>query len=196
MKTSEKITSVMTALLKFQGQVNRIQKDAKNPHFKSSYASLSKILEETNPVLTECGLVLTQHFDVDVLTTMLCHAESGEYMQSDYPINVKDASNPQQFGSALSYARRYGVQSILNLNASDDDGHAAAVGHAPSSTAPLALEQLNLKSTKWKKGGESYVIKEIEAGKSPAEIITSLSKRYVLANDVLQFIEDNARPTE
>jgi hypothetical protein len=194
MKTSEKITSVMTALLKFQGQVNRIQKDAKNPHFKSSYASLSKILEETNPVLTECGLVLTQHFDVDVLTTMLCHAESGEYMQSDYPINVKDASNPQQFGSALSYARRYGVQSILNLNASDDDGHAAAVGHAPSSTAPL--ETVTLKSTKWKKGGESYVIKEIEAGKSPAEIITSLSKRYVLASDVLQFIEDNARPTE
>lgn len=184
----------MTALLKFQGQVNRIQKDAKNPHFKSSYASLSKILEETKPVLTECGLVLTQHFDVDVLTTMLCHAESGEYMQSDYPINVKDAGLPQQFGSALSYARRYGIQSILNLSASDDDGNAASVVHATSSTAPL--ETVTLKSTKWKKGGESYVIKQIAAGNSTEEIITNLSSKYILADDVVQFIEDNARPTE
>jgi len=125
---------------------------------------------------------------------MLCHAESGEYMQSDYPINVRDVSNPQQLGSALSYARRYGIQSILNLTAVDDDGKAAAEGRAPSSTAPL--ETVTLKSTKWKKGGESYVINQIEAGKSAAEIITSLSNSYVLARDVLQFIKDNARPTE
>ena len=193
MKTSEKITSVMTALLKFQGQVSKIKKDAKNPHFKSNYASLSKILEETNPVLTECGLVLTQHFDVDVLTTMLCHAESGEFMQSDYPINVKDASNPQQLGSALSYARRYGVQSILNLNASDDDGSAAV---APLQSAPVALEQLNLKSAKWKKGGEKFVTDQIQAGKGAADIITSLSKKYILSDDIVQFIEDNAGSAE
>lgn len=187
MKTSEKITSVMTALLKFQGQVSKIKKDAKNPHFKSNYASLSKILEETNPVLTECGLVLTQHFDVDVLTTMLCHAETGEFMQSDYPITVKDVSNPQQLGSAISYARRYGIQSILNLTASDDDGHVASMPQAPA-----VLETLTLKSAKWKKGGEKFVTDQIQAGKGSEEIIMSLSKKYSLAADVLQFIEDNA----
>lgn len=188
MKTSEKITSVMTALLKFQGQVSKIKKDAKNPHFKSNYASLSKILEETNPVLTECGLVLTQHFDVDVLTTMLCHAETGEFMQSDYPIMVKDVSNPQQLGSAISYARRYGIQSILNLTASDDDGQMAS---APQPAA-VVVEPLNLKSAKWKKGGEKFVTDQLQAGKGAAEIINSLSKKYSLAADVLQFIEDNA----
>lgn len=180
----------MTALLKFQGQVSKIKKDAKNPHFKSNYASLSKILEETNPVLTECGLVLTQHFDVDVLTTMLCHAETGEFMQSDYPINVKDVSNPQQLGSALSYARRYGIQSILNLNASDDDGQMAS---APQSQpATVVAEPLTLKSAKWKKGGEKFVTDQIQAGKGAAEIIKSLSVKYALADDVVQFIEDNA----
>lgn len=188
MKTSEKITSVMTALLKFQGQVSKIKKDAKNPHFKSNYATLSKILEETNPVLTECGLVLTQHFDVDVLTTMLCHAETGEFMQSDYPIMVKDVSNPQQLGSAISYARRYGIQSILNLTASDDDGQMAS---APQPVA-VVVEPLNLKSAKWKKGGEKFVTDQLQAGKGAAEIINSLSKKYSLAADVLQFIEDNA----
>lgn len=190
MKTSEKITSVMTALLKFQGQVSKIKKDAKNPHFKSNYASLSKILEETNPVLTECGLVLTQHFDVDVLTTMLCHAETGEFMQSDYPITVKDVSNPQQLGSAISYARRYGIQSILNLTASDDDGQMASLPQ--SQPAPAVLEPLTLKSAKWKKGGEKFVTDQIQAGKGSEEIIMSLSKKYSLAADVLQFIEDNA----
>ena len=180
----------MTALLKFQGQVSKIKKDAKNPHFKSNYASLSKILEETNPVLTECGLVLTQHFDVDVLTTMLCHAETGEFMQSDYPINVKDVSNPQQLGSALSYARRYGIQSILNLNASDDDGQMASVPQPqPAVSVP---EPLTLKSAKWKKGGEKFVTDQIQAGKGAAEIIKSLSVKYALAEDVVQFIEDNA----
>lgn len=190
MKTSEKITSVMTALLKFQGQVSKIKKDAKNPHFKSNYASLSKILEETNPVLTECGLVLTQHFDVDVLTTMLCHAETGEFMQSDYPINVKDVSNPQQLGSALSYARRYGIQSILNLNASDDDGQMASAPQPQPAT--VVAESLTLKSAKWKKGGEKFVTDQIQAGKGAAEIIKSLSVKYALADDVVQFIEDNA----
>ena len=190
MKTSEKITSVMTALLKFQGQVSKIKKDSKNPHFKSNYASLSKILEETNPVLTECGLVLTQHFDVDVLTTMLCHAETGEFMQSDYPINVKDVSNPQQLGSALSYARRYGIQSILNLNASDDDGQMASAPQPQPAT--VVAEPLTLKSAKWKKGGEKFVTDQIQAGKGAAEIIKSLSVKYSLADDVVQFIEDNA----
>ena len=195
MKTSEKITSLMTALLKFQGQVNKIQKDAKNPHFKSSYASLSKILEETKPVLTECGLVLTQHFDVDVLTTMLCHAESGEYMQSDYPINVKDAGLPQQFGSALSYARRYGIQSILNLSASDDDGQMAS-NPAQVSKEPIVKEKITMKSTRWKGKTENYVISQIKANKKSDDIINELSKSLELADDVVQFINDNAGTAE
>lgn len=190
MKTSEKITSVMTALLKFQGQVNKIKKDSKNPHFKSNYASLSKILEETNPVLTDCGLVLTQHFDVDVLTTMLCHAETGEFMQSDYPINVKDASNPQQLGSALSYARRYGIQSILNLNASDDDG--AAASNAPNSAVVTEKADLTLKSSQWKSKVEPYVIKMIGDGKDAASIIDAISTKYKVSKDVINFINDNS----
>jgi len=185
----------MTALLKFQGQVNKIQKDAKNPHFKSSYASLSKILEETKPVLTECGLVLTQHFDVDVLTTMLCHAETGEFMQSDYPINVKDAGLPQQFGSALSYARRYGIQSILNLSASDDDGQMAS-NPAQVSKEPIVKEKITMKSTRWKGKTENYVISQIKANKKSDDIINELSKSLELADDVVQFIKDNAGTAE
>ena len=190
MKTSEKTLKLPQAMLEIHQKVQKLKKDAKNPFFKSNYASLSKILEETNPVLTECGLVLTQHFDVDVLTTMLCHAETGEFMQSDYPINVKDVSNPQQLGSALSYARRYGIQSILNLNASDDDGQMASAPQPQPAT--VVAEPLTLKSAKWKKGGEKFVTDQIQAGKGAAEIIKSLSVKYSLADDVVQFIEDNA----
>lgn len=191
MKTSEKINNLMAGLLKFQGQVNKIKKDAKNPHFKSNYASLSKILEEVTPVLTESGLVITQHFDIDVLTTMICHAESGEWMSSDYPITVKDVSNPQQLGSALSYARRYGLQSVLLLNASDDDGAAAAQATTPAS---IVKQPLTTKSKKWKESAESYVIEQLSAGKSPEEIISVISKGYDLSSDVIKFINDNYTP--
>lgn len=109
-------------------------------------------------------------------------------MSSDYPINVKDASNPQQFGSALSYARRYGLQSVLLLNAADDDGSTAA---AATNAGPAVLD---VTSTVWKSKVEPYVIKEIGAGKSADEIMKSIATKYKLSDAVKQFINDNATP--
>lgn len=128
MKTSEKITNLTKALFEFQGKVTSVKKSAKNPHFKSSYADLTSILETINPILQECGLLVTQHPHDDVLVTTIYHAESGEFMQSEQVLRMKDANNPQQQGSAITYARRYALAAIFNLNQeeSDDDGNAAA----------------------------------------------------------------------
>ena len=46
-------------MFEFQKRVQAIKKDAKNPHFKNTYASLNQILSEVKPLLTEVGLVLT-----------------------------------------------------------------------------------------------------------------------------------------
>jgi hypothetical protein len=119
---------------------------------------------------------------------MLCHAESGEWMSSNYPINVKDASNPQQLGSALSYARRYGLQSVLLLNASDDDGSVAAVA------TEVVKPKLSTKSSKWTESIEKYVIDQLGIGKSADVIITAISKKYELSEDVIKFINDNYTP--
>jgi len=95
------------------------------------YASLAKILSVVIPALTENGLALVQLPSSNErgfsLVTQLLHA-SGECIASeiDLPISAAGASNPQNFGSVLSYMRRYSVTAMLGIAIEDDDGAAAA----------------------------------------------------------------------
>lgn len=124
MQKSESIKELATALAKFQGAMKPIAKDASNPFFKSKYASLSVIIEDTKEPLVKCGLSYAQFPDeTDGLTTILMHT-SGEWISSTYNISPVDRK-PQSLGSAITYARRYALQSILGLQVEDDDGNEA-----------------------------------------------------------------------
>ena len=125
MEKSTNISNLTKALAQFHALVGKIGKDAKNPFFKSNYASLPHILTEVSDPLQQAGLVITQFPDGDALTTMLIHAESGEYIASSYTMPVAKANDPQALGSAISYARRYSVSSILSLKIDDDDAEGA-----------------------------------------------------------------------
>jgi len=128
MNKSESIKNLSAALAKFHGLVGKIKKDAKNPFFKSTYASLANILDGIQSPLQESGLVFSQFpTDQNGLSTVLIHAESGEWMESTYIMPVAKQNDPQAVGSAITYARRYALASILGLNIDeDDDGNAAA----------------------------------------------------------------------
>ena len=125
MERSESIKELSKALATFHTQVGKIGKDAKNPFFKSNYASLPHILTEIAEPLEKAGLVITQFPDGQGLTTMLIHSESGEYLMAKYDMPVAKANDPQALGSAISYARRYAVSSILSLKIDDDDAESA-----------------------------------------------------------------------
>jgi len=125
MEKSPSITNLTQGLAKFHAMVGKISKDAKNPFFKSNYASLPHIITEVSEPLEKAGLILSQFPNGDGLTTMLIHAESGEYISATYTLQVVRQNDPQAQGSAISYARRYAITSILNLAISDDDGEAA-----------------------------------------------------------------------
>ncbi len=95
---------------------------------KYKYADLGSVIEAIKPSLIEHGLFFTQHPlpspDGITVETML-HHESGESISlgSLYvPANKRD---PQGFGSALTYARRYGLQTAFGVPTEDDDGNAA-----------------------------------------------------------------------
>ena len=120
MQKSESIQNLTKALITFHVKVDTIKKDAKNPFFKSSYASLTNILDGINDALIESGLCVAQFPEGDYgLETILMH-ESGEWIQANYTMKpVKD--DPQSRGSAITYARRYALASILSLNIDDDD---------------------------------------------------------------------------
>jgi hypothetical protein len=125
MNNSAEIKDLTLALAKFHSIVGKIKKDAKNPFFKSSYASLSHILDEIAEPLQISGLVISQFPDGDSLTTMLIHAETGQYLSASYTMPVSKQNDPQALGSSISYARRYAVSSILSLQIDDDDAESA-----------------------------------------------------------------------
>jgi hypothetical protein len=106
-------------LLDFQKRVGIVKKDSKNPHFKNTYASLTQILGEVKPLLTECGLVLVQPISLDGVGTTIIDCETGEKIETI--ISLPSNLNPQQLGSAITYFRRYTLASLLALEIDDDD---------------------------------------------------------------------------
>jgi hypothetical protein len=117
------------ALLKAQKNMGVALKDAKNPFFKSKYADLNSVIDASLTVLNEAGVLVLQPTVVlegkAYVETKLIHAESGESISGFTEIVVKSATDAQQVGSGISYARRYGLQSLVVLKADDNDGETA-----------------------------------------------------------------------
>jgi len=132
MEKSPSIQNLTQGLAKFHTLVGRISKDAANPFFKKNYASLPHIITEISEPMEKAGLVISQFPDGDGLTTMLIHADSGEYLSATYTLQVVRQNDPQAQGSALSYARRYSLMAACGIAPADDDGNAA------SKPAPVA----------------------------------------------------------
>jgi hypothetical protein len=124
MKTSETIKIISPALLKAQKTIGAAKKGATNPFFHSTYADLGSVMEACKEHLNENGVTILQPIVNMVVETILLH-ESGEWISSETPIVCKEANNPQALGSAITYARRYGLQSMVFIPAEDDDGNVA-----------------------------------------------------------------------
>ena len=128
MNKSESIKELATALNKAQDAMGGAVKDAKNPFFKSSYANLSSVVEAIKQPFADNGLSYSQFpLTEDGLAgveTILMHI-SGEWIESKLllPTTKKD---PQAAGSAITYARRYALQSLAGIPSEDDDGNMAS----------------------------------------------------------------------
>jgi hypothetical protein len=124
MKTSETIKTISPALLKAQKTIGAAKKGATNPFFHSTYADLGSVMEACKEHLNENGITILQPIVNMVVETILLH-ETGEWISSETPIVCKEQNNPQALGSAVTYARRYGLQSMVFIPAEDDDGNSA-----------------------------------------------------------------------
>ena len=113
--------------------IGKVTKNANNPHFKKSYADLNAIIEAVEPILLENGLLLLQPIQGNSVCTQIIDIDSGDKIESC--MELPAGMNPQQQGSAITYYRRYTLQSILSLQAVDDDGEAASKP-APVKSAP------------------------------------------------------------
>ncbi len=129
MKTSESLSKISAALLAAQKQITFASKDAKNPAFRSTYADLPAVIDAIKPALNEQGIAFVQTLSPSepgflAITTRLMH-ESGEWVEDTATIPLQKL-DPQGYGSAVTYGRRYSLASITGLYQDDDDGNAAS----------------------------------------------------------------------
>nr|BAR33765.1 ERF family protein [uncultured Mediterranean phage uvMED] len=104
------------------------EKDGKNPHFRSAYMTLDGILNKVKPILSSVDIGVMQSIDTNerdvTCTTSLLHV-SGQVITGTATVHA-DKDTPQGFGSAITYARRYGIATLLGIaDCEDDDGNGA-----------------------------------------------------------------------
>jgi hypothetical protein len=133
-ETSPNTQQLFRAFAKAQSEMGTAAYDAKNPHFKSPYSTLSSVLGAILPALNRHGLALMQHpsfpdGDHVSVTTVIAH-ESEQWMSSTMSMPLGKRRDAHAIGSCISYLRRYTVSAICGLMQGDDDGN-AAVGRAP-----------------------------------------------------------------
>jgi hypothetical protein len=133
-----------------------IKKDAKNPHFKNTYATLKQVLSEVKPILSEVGLLITQPIDERGIGTVITDGKDSISSFIAMPVGLA----PQQIGSAITYFRRFTCSSLLCLEIDDDDAEYTRLPFASKEVMQKAklgkytIEQIKTKYT---------VSKEMEA---------------------------------
>jgi hypothetical protein len=135
MKRSENINELAASLSKAQAEIHNPAFDSKNPHFKSSYASLAAVRNAVVPVLAKHGLSVLQ----DVISglegitcvNLLTHS-SGQWIETEGITVPTDKQNAHGFGSASTYARRFSLMALACVvGDDDDDGNASVAAPAP-----------------------------------------------------------------
>jgi hypothetical protein len=148
---SESIKELAAALAKAQAEMTPASKDAKNPHFKSSYATLASAIEATRGPLAKHGLSVVQTFKSEGeglhLLTTLMHS-SGEYISSDMRLLI-GRNDMQALGSASSYARRYSLMAITGIGQDDDDGEGAVKREEKTRTFQESVNENAKKANEW-----------------------------------------------
>ena len=163
--------SILKALAQFQAICPAIKRAENNPFFKSKYATLESIQQHVKPYLNECGLVVTQANtiinDLPFVQSTVWHVESGESVVSVFPVVVAKAT-AQDYGSAVSYAKRYSLTGLLNLiiQDEDDDGN-NAVRNSQNTNTVKASPAVNVSNELPALNQEKYdaMVKFINEGK-------------------------------
>lgn len=113
------------ALADLQASIGKVVKSTDNPYYKSHYADLNALFEQIKPIINEKGFVLVQTVNGAILETYLIHLDTGESLHSTMDL-LTAKPDMQQLGSAITYARRYSILPMLNIETVDDDGNLAS----------------------------------------------------------------------
>jgi len=137
------MNKIAAAFVKAQKEFGPALKTKSNPHLKSKYADLASCVEAVIDALNNNGIALMQHtHDCDsgvIVETVFLH-ESGEVLSTGRLHVPAVKADPQGYGSALTYARRYALMTACGIAPEDDDGQAAS---KQTKATPFDLEAAN-----------------------------------------------------
>lgn len=120
--------NIYTKLFELQNELGAISKDATNPFYKSKYFDINSLIGQLKPLLQKHNLVLLQPITDNQVRSVIFDLDGGS-VESSMPLpNDLDA---QKMGSAITYFRRYTLQSLLALQAVDNDGNLAVKNTKP-----------------------------------------------------------------
>lgn len=135
---------IYAALVAAQAEMGPALKDSLNPHLKNKYADLASVNAACLPALNKHGIAVIQPpYDDETgryVKTVLLHGETGESLECRVPLIVQK-NDMQGYGSAVTYARRYGLMSMAGIAPDDDDD-----GNAAAKAAPKRQEQKQQRS--------------------------------------------------
>lgn len=129
MANLESRPKIAAAFVKAQREFAPALKNSTNPHFKSQYVDLAGCVDAVIDALNDAGIAMVQKnhpsdSGVNVETVFL--HESGESMSAGILHVPAGKHDPQGYGSALTYARRYSLMAACGIAPEDDDGNAAS----------------------------------------------------------------------
>jgi hypothetical protein len=184
---------ISAAFVKAKRSFGPALKDKNNPHFKSKYADLGACLEAVEDALLENGIALLQETFEDgsgvTVETVFLH-ESGEERRCG-KLHVPAAKqDPQGYGSALTYARRYSLMTACGIAPEDDDGNAASKPASntskPAARAPVisvakgSMEALDEKRRSFLFATADYVKERFDAN----DILAAHDAVYEVTDDL------------
>lgn len=123
------MSNIYAALMAAQAEFRPALKSATNPHFNKKYADLESVLDAVEEPLRKQGVLITSRTIVSTegswcLETVVHHVESATELSFVVPL-LNTKGDMQGLGSAITYARRYGLMSVCGISPEDDDGNKA-----------------------------------------------------------------------
>jgi hypothetical protein len=135
---------IAPAFIKAKKEFSPALKDRENAHFKSRYADLGACLDAVTDALLNNGIAMMQETFLDdtgvTVETVFIH-ETGETMRGGKLHVPASKQDPQGYGSALTYARRYSLQAACGIAPEDDDGNAASPSKPAAKAAPQKRQE-------------------------------------------------------
>jgi len=197
MQKSEQLNELATALAKAQGELEGAKMDGTNPFFHAKYATLSSVWDACRKALSSNGLSVVQTCSVYageenlIVETTLLHS-NGQWISGE--IRMKPSKDdPQGIGSAITYARRYGLSAIVGICPEDDDAESATEHKLKSEPKKVELEKPQPKTfdTSTLEGALKFLEDKYPKKWGHTIVATRLADKYSVTGDTMVEIISN-----